>query len=227
MEFNKVVAIAAVAGALAVGLAGEAGAASGTMFGDPAAAATWWRHQQYDDCVLMATADVVGQMTGEEPSERAIIAVAQSTASTTHPGSIYVKPADTEDPDSGMGTSMADIPTLLAYYGVDAKSTNADRAARTGIPTGMAALEQFLGGGHGVIVSVNAEMIWHKPVEETDSDGKPRSDHAVVVTGVDTANGIVHLNDSGTAKGRDEQIPIELFAKAWATGHNFMVVTTD
>ncbi|MGA8251564.1 MAG: hypothetical protein WBW75_20470 [Mycobacterium sp.] len=35
MEFNKGVAIAAIAGTLAVGLAGEAGAASGTMFGDP------------------------------------------------------------------------------------------------------------------------------------------------------------------------------------------------
>ena len=51
----------------------EADAASGTMYGDPAAAAKWWRHQQYDDCVLMSTADVVGQMTGKEPSERAII----------------------------------------------------------------------------------------------------------------------------------------------------------
>jgi hypothetical protein len=213
--------------ALAVGLAGEAGAASGTVFGDPTAAAKWWRHQQYDDCVLMSTDDVVGQMTGKEPSERAVIAVAQSTPSTRHPGSIYVKPADEKNPNSGMGTSMLDIPTLLAQYGVDAKATDADSAARSGIPTGMGALGQFLGGCHKVIVSVNAEMIWHKPVEEKNRDGKPRSDHAVVVTGVDTANGVVHLNDSGTAKGRDEQIPVELFARSWATGHNFMVVTTD
>ena len=49
-----------------------------------------------------------------------------------------------ENPNSDMGTSMWDIPTLLAYYGVDAKSTDADTAARTGIPTGMAALVQFL-----------------------------------------------------------------------------------
>jgi hypothetical protein len=54
----------------------------------------------------------------------------------------------------------------------------------------------------------------------------PVSDHAVVVTGVDTANGVVHLNDSGTPDGRDEQIPMALFAKAWATSHNFMVITT-
>jgi hypothetical protein len=225
VKFTKIAALAtlartatfaAVAGALALGLAGEADAASGTMYGDPTAAAKWWRHQQYDDCVLMSTADVVGQMTGKEPSERAVIALAQSTPSSTHPGSIYVKPANEKNPNSGMGTSVLDIPTLLAHYGIDAKMTDA---------ADMEELERFLGGGHKVIVSVNAEMIWHKPVEEKDRDGNPRSDHAVVVTGVDTANGVVHLNDSGTPKGRDEQIPMELFAKSWATGHNFMVIT--
>ena len=232
MKFNKIATIArtatfaAVAGALALGLASGADAATGTMYGDPAAAAKWWHHQQYDDCVLMSSADVVGQMTGKEPSERAIIKVAQETPSTAHPGSIYVKPADKKNPNSGMGTSLMDVPQLLAQYGVDAKWTDADDAARSGIPTGMEELEQFLGSGHKVIVSLNAEMIWHQPIESKDRNGNPQPDHAVVVTGVDTANGIVHLNDSGNPKGRDEQIPIALFVKAWATSHNFMVVTT-
>jgi hypothetical protein len=31
------------------------------MYGDPAAAAKYWRYQKYDDCVLMSSADVVGQ----------------------------------------------------------------------------------------------------------------------------------------------------------------------
>jgi hypothetical protein len=67
MKLNKIAAIArtatlaAVASALALGLASGADAATGTMYGDPAAAAEWWRHQQYDDCVLMSSADVVGQ----------------------------------------------------------------------------------------------------------------------------------------------------------------------
>lgn len=222
----KTAVFATVAGAVALGLAGPADAASGTMYGDPVAAAKWWRYQKYDDCVIMSSADVVGQMTGKEPSEKAIIKVAQSTPSTVHPGSIYVKPADTKNPNSGMGTSMWDVPTLLAHYGVDAKVTDTDDAAQTGIPTGMEALEQYLGGGHAVIVSVNAEMIWGQPVEETNSDGTPRSDHAVVVTGVDTANGIVHLNDSGNQQGRDEQVPMEVFVKAWATSHDFLVVTS-
>lgn len=64
----------------------------------------------------MSAADVIGQVTGREPSERAIIKVAQSTPSVVHPGSIYTKPADAEHPNSGMGTSVADIPTLLAHY---------------------------------------------------------------------------------------------------------------
>ncbi|OSC41047.1 C39 family peptidase [Mycobacterium decipiens] len=222
----KTATFALAAGAVALGLASPADAAAGTMYGDPVAAAKYWRYQKYDDCVLMSAADVVGQVTGKEPSERAIIKVAQSTPSVAHPGSIYTKPADTKNPNSGMGTSVADIPTLLAHYGVDAVLTDEDNVQTTGVATGIQALEQYLGSGHAVIVSVNAEMIWGQPVEETDSDGNPVSDHAVVVTGVDTENGVVHLNDSGSAKGRDEQIPMELFVKAWATSHDFMAVTT-
>lgn len=222
----KTATFALAAGAVALGFASPADAAAGTMYGDPAAAAKYWRQQTYDDCVLMSAADVIGQVTGREPSERAIIKVAQSTPSVVHPGSIYTKPADAEHPNSGMGTSVADIPTLLAHYGVDAVITDEDHATATGVATGMAALEQYLGSGHAVIVSINAEMIWGQPVEETDSAGNPRSDHAVVVTGVDTENGIVHLNDSGTPTGRDEQIPMETFVEAWATSHDFMAVTT-
>jgi hypothetical protein len=222
----KAVTFAAVAGALALGLADTAEAASGTMYGDPAVAAQWWRHQQYDDCAIMSSADVVGQVTGKEPSEQAIIKVAQSTPSAVHSGSIYIRPADKKNPNSGMGTSPADIPTLLAHYGVKAVITDKDNAVRTGVPTGIDALEQQLGAGHKVIVGLNAEMIWHRPVENKDKNGNPVADHAVVVTGVDTANGVVHLNDSGTKKGRDEQIPVELFLQAWDTSDDFMAVTT-
>lgn len=172
----KTATFALAAGAVALGLASPADAAAGTMYGDPAAAAKYWRQQTYDDCVLMSAADVIGQVTGREPSERAIIKVAQSTPSVVHPGSIYTKPADAEHPNSGMGTSVADIPTLLAHYGVDAVITDEDHATATGVATGMAALEQYLGSGHAVIVSINAEMIWGQPVEETDSAGNPRSD---------------------------------------------------
>jgi hypothetical protein len=69
----KTAIFAVVAGAVALGLAGPADAAAGTTYGNPVAAAKWWRHQKYDDCILMASADLIGQMTGKEPSEQAII----------------------------------------------------------------------------------------------------------------------------------------------------------
>jgi hypothetical protein len=89
----------------------------------------------------------------------------------------------------------------------------------------MAALKHYLAGGRKVIVEVNGELVWGQPVEAKDKNGEPASDHAVVVTGVDAVNGIVHLNDSGTSTGRDETVPIEVFAKSWAASDDEMIVT--
>lgn len=99
-------------------------------------------------------------------------------------------------------------------------------AAQTGTPSGMVGLERALTSGHKVIVSLNAELIWHQPVKQKDKNGRPESNHAVVVTGVDTVAGMVHLNDSGTAEGRNEQIPVQLFVESWDTSNESMVVTT-
>jgi hypothetical protein len=123
------------------------------------------------------------------------------------------------------GNSPPTNPTLLAQYKVAAVVIDRDDTAASGVRPGMAGLKQALGGGHKVIVSLNAELIWHEPVDAKDKSGNPLSDHAVVVTGVDASHGIVHLNDSGIAEGRDEQIPVELFVKAWDTSDELMVVT--
>jgi hypothetical protein len=48
----------------------------------------------------------------------------------------------------------------------------------------------------------------------------------VVITGIDTANNVVHLNDSGIKTGKDEQIPLTLFLQAWETGNETVVTTT-
>lgn len=222
----KTATFAVVAGAVALGLAAPAEAAAGTMYGDPAAAAKYWRYQKYDDCVLMSSADVIGEITGKQPSERAIIRRAQLTPSVVHPGSIYTTPANTKNPNSGMGTSFADVPTLLALYKVNATITNKEHAAKDGVRPGIEGIEEQLSAGHKVIVSVNGELIWHKPVENTDDNGDPRGDHAVVVTGVDTANDVVHLNDSGSPDGRDEQIPMALFLQAWGASKELMIFTS-
>ena len=213
----KAAFVAVTASGVVLGLAGPAYATSGTMYGDPVAAAKYWRYQQcWDDCTLMASADVVGEITGVEPSEEDIIDRAQATPSSQGPGPIYTRPADPKDPNSGQGTWFRDIPTLLAQYNVGAVITHSD----------MEGLEQQLSAGHKVLVSVNGELIWQTPVEGKDEHGNPAHDHTVVVTGVDTANNVVHLNDSGTPDGRNEQIPMALFVQAWDASNELMVVTT-
>jgi hypothetical protein len=225
-------AVLAVAAALAMALSMAVGSAhaapdlargEGTLYGDPAAAAPFWRYQGYDDdCVEMAVADVVGELTGRQPTEQAIVKVAQSTPSAVHTGPVYTKPKKHK---AAGGTSFDDEPVLLAHYGIHAVSTDEDSAAKTGAATGIAALEQELAKGHKVIVGLNSEVIWGEPVEDRTADGQPEANHAVVVTGVDTAVGVVHLNDSGSDQGRDEQVPIDIFARSWASSDKQMTVT--
>jgi hypothetical protein len=219
----RIVSVAVLAGAAALGL-GMGTAHAGRMHGDPAAAAPFWRYQEYDDdCVEVAVADVVGELTGDQPSEQAIVKLAQSTPSTVHSGPIYTKPKKRKH---GEGTSFDDAPALLAHYGIHAVSTDKGSAKKTGVPMGMDALEQDLANGSKVIAGVNAELLWGEPVEDKTSDGEPDSNHAVVVTGVDTTAGIVHLNDSGSETGRDEQVRIAIFIKSWASSDDQMTVTS-
>jgi hypothetical protein len=192
------------------------------MYGDPSAAAAYWRAQQYDDCVLMSAAQVVGQITGSVPSEEEIISLAEHTISVSHPGSIYMLPSTPDDLDTGMGTDPADIVVLLAHYGIHATMTDSNTQGDTGVPTGLDALEKALAARHAVIVGVNAETIWNSTEGQ-----RTAGDHEVVVTGVDANNGIVHLNDSGTDGGRDEQVPLATFMTAWQTADYQMIVTEE
>ncbi|OBH85005.1 hypothetical protein A5681_18925 [Mycobacterium scrofulaceum] len=198
---TKVVAMSGAAAALTLALAGTAHAASDGMHGDPAAAAPYWRYQQQNlDCGEMAVADVVGQISGHQPSEDEITAAAGNIPSVSHPGPIY-RPAGR--------TSNSDLAVLLAHYGVHATGTHTD------IDT----LAQELDHGHKVIVGLNDKIIWDEPGNRTQEN------HFVVVIGIDTTARVVHLNDSGIEAGRDEQVPLATFEKAWATSDNFAVVT--
>lgn len=198
--------VAVLAAVAAIGLAGAAASKAdpnGQMYGDPGAAAPYWRYQHQEDCGLMSVADVVGQLNGHEPSQIGIELRGLFTKSETHQGSIYAFD----------GTSMEDLVVLLAHYDIQSNLT----AGNT-----MAGLEQDLAAGHKVIAGLNAETIWNYPPGQGQRD---TADHAVVVTGVDTGNDVVHLNDSGTPTGRDEQIPMATFTQAWATGNNLLIVT--
>jgi hypothetical protein len=170
------------------------------MFGEPAIAAAYWREQHASDCGEMAVADVVGQMTGRQPTEQQIIALAENTSSTAGPGPIW-KPAGFTD--------IRDLLILLWHYGIKADNVQTD----------INALKLKLREGHKIIAILNAETIWNRP-------GKRNSgDHFVVVTGVDTRSGVVHLNDSAINTGRDEKVSIATFEQAWAPNFHSAIVT--
>ncbi|HTQ21587.1 hypothetical protein [Mycobacterium sp.] len=204
---GAVAALGGLAAASVIGFTGAAhaapspGGANGPrMYGNPAAAAPFWRRQHGNDCAEMAVADVVGEVSGREPSEPEIKGVAQSTPSVAHPGPIWHPPA---------GTDSRDIPILLGHYGI-----------RTMVGSfNTAGLEQFLDQGRKVIAGVNSATLWNLRGDRS------RGDHFVVVTGIDTRAGVVHLNDSGIDSGRDEQLPIAAFERAWGISQNLALVT--
>ena len=170
------------------------------MYGDPSAAAPYWRQQHSSDCGEMAVADVVGQITGHEPTEHSITALAGSTPSAARRGPIWNLPANTD---------IKDLPVLLAHYRIKADN----------IQTSINALERDLAEKRRVIVLLNAETIWNRPGKRNSAN------HFVLVTGIDPKAGVVHLNDSGIMNGRDEQVPIATFEQAWAPNHNSTIVT--
>ena len=170
------------------------------MYGDPGAARPYWRRQRTSDCGELAVADVVGEITGNEPTELDVTLLAVSTPSAAGPGTIWGHDGN---------TNIRNLPILLAHYGIHADNVH---------PT-TSALEQDLAAGRKAIVLLNAETIWNRPGQ------RKAADHFVVVTGIDAKAGVVHLNDSGIMNGGDEQIPIAAFEPAWATYHNSAVVT--
>jgi hypothetical protein len=191
----------------AIGFAGAAQAAPAPhanadgMHGDPSAAAPFWRYQQQDyDCGEMAVADVVGEITGREPTEQQITALAEATPSTSGPGPIWKRSGSTD---------IRNLPVLFWHYWIWAEN----------IQTTTNALQLDLAERRKVVVIVNAETIWNR------AGTRDSANHFVVVTGIDTKAGVVHLNDSGIKTGRDEQIPIASFERAWAPNHNSAIVT--
>jgi hypothetical protein len=208
--FNGIPGVSRAAGlatllvAATVGLAPGA-RADGQMYGDPQAAAPYWRYQHQQDCGLMAVADVIGQLNGREPSQIGMELRGVFTKSQSHRGDVY----------HFDGTSPQDMVLLLQKHDIQSDLTTGNS---------MGTLEQDLAGGHKVIAALNAETIWNYPAGDGD---RTTPDHAVVVTGVDTGTNTVHLNDSGTPDGRDEQIPMATFSQAWRASDDLLIVTHE
>ncbi|OBK49896.1 C39 family peptidase [Mycobacterium sp. 1081908.1] len=185
------------------------------VYGDPAAAAKYWVQQSLEDtCGLASVADVVGEVTGNTPTEKQIIKLAQSTPSVIRDGPIYLPTGDPGHETDAGGIDMADTVVLLEHYGIKSRmiyDTQPDQ-------TGLSALEQYLGSGRKVIAWVNGGTILNSDDQRTSPD------HLLVVTGVDTNNDTVHLNDP-YADHADTKVSIKRFMTAWKVGQKSIVVT--
>jgi Peptidase_C39 like family len=189
--------------------------AAAGMYGNPAAAAKYWQEQSLEDnCGLVSVAEVVGEITGHEPTEQQIIALAEKTPSGTNPGPIYAPRDDPSHANGEGGIEMADEVVLLDHYGIKSVMTYSAHPEETGLP----ALERYLASDRKIIAWVNSAVIWNT------SDQRKKADHFLVVTGIDATKEIVHLNDPG-ADHADEQVSIATFMTAWKAGQESIVVT--
>ena len=103
-----VLAVVAILPAPGVAPADPSGPHNG-VYGDPAAAAPYWAAQSLEDnCGAMSVADIVGQLTGDRPTEGQILAVAERTSSEANHGTMIYKP------NTG-GISVGDLPVLLKH----------------------------------------------------------------------------------------------------------------
>jgi hypothetical protein len=188
---------------------------SAGIYGSPDSAARYWEQQSLEDnCGLVSVADVVGEITGHEPTEQQVVEVAEATLSQTNPGPIYAPRNDPSHAGSNGGIEMADEVVLLDHYGIKSHMTSAAHPEETGLP----ALEQYLSKGRKAIAWVNSALIWNT------GDQRAKADHFLVVTGIDANKAIIHLNDPG-ADHADEQVDIPTFMSAWQTGEESLVVT--
>lgn len=187
----------------------------GGVYGDPEAAAKYWVQQSTEDtCGLASVADVVGEATGTPATEQQIITLAQKTPSVIRDGPIYLPTGDPGHETEKGGIDAADTVVLLDHYGVKSRMT----WDKFPDEVTLSALEQDLGANRKVIAWVNGGTILDS------NDQRKTADHLLVVTGVDTNNDTVHLNDPYADHG-NTKVSITTFMAAWKIGQQTMIVT--
>ena len=163
----------AMACVVAPGCYPPATAASG-VYGDPEAAAKYWVQQSLEDtCGLASVAYLVGEITGNAPTEQQIIKLAQHTPSVIRDGPIYAPTGDPAHEGENGGIDMADTVVLLNHYGVKSHMTYDKHPEEVGLPK----LEEYLGANRKIIAWVNGGTILDS------SDQRTSPDHLLVVTG--------------------------------------------
>ena len=178
----------------------EAGAETEGVYGNSYAWHDDWFYQQVDGfCGPTSVAIIANEFYGSYTFDPEFLAYQAEALGLT--------------PDISLGMPPESIELLLEAQGIPAELVNSN----------MTELAQCLSGGHGVIAMVDGGEIWGEDVEEYFEDWT--SDHALVVTEIDTSKGTVTLADPGHPNGNGLQVSIEQFEDAWADSDYEMVVT--
>jgi len=109
-------------------------AAASGVYGNPAAAASNGASRRSDNCGLMAVADVVGEVTGNQPTEAQMVTLSKNTPSRANPGPIYAPRNDPSHTNGKGGIEVADVLVLLDHYGIKSTMAWTAHPDQTGMP---------------------------------------------------------------------------------------------
>ena len=188
-------------------IGGGGGAGGDGMYGDPVKNAQYWQAQSYENCVLMATTMVIGQLTGSMPTEEEINKLAMETQSVVDVDrKMYLGGEDR--------VHVQDAVALLdRNYGITATITRYDKEEGA---KALDAMTMALASQKAVMVGLHAPTIWNAVENKPLPEGVLTADHQVVILGVDRTKGIVYINDSGfSEEGKNMKVPLDVFMKAW------------
>ncbi|GAB1692144.1 hypothetical protein [Krasilnikovia sp. M28-CT-15] len=171
----------------------------GQLVGDPTGDAEHWFEQSTNGfCVPASIAQIVSEYTGvHHADESAFVARANALGLFT------------TGPDGSPSMGVAGAQELLEDAGVPA-------GIEVGV--GVETLAEYLAEGRRVMLAVDSDEIWY------GREDANAADHAVVLTGIDTARGVAVLSDPGTPDGNMEEVPLSVLADAWADSGNTALV---
>lgn len=203
------------------------------QYGNPVAAAQWWIKQTVDnDCVLIADAAIIGQLTGQALTEAQAITLGETTTSVVDPPLPMYQGSKKDTGLAGVynddGVALLNILGLTAtgksYVDAIKPGEAPNKATQTDGQRAISDVEAALAAGKAVAVSVDALLIINA-AGQNDPQAAPEANHWVVVTGIDLSTGKVFVNDGNLDAG---STPVSLggFMWAWQASGFYTVVAS-
>jgi len=176
---------------------------AGLVHGDPSLISDdWFLQRSSGYCVPASLTEVLSQVTGHRFADESVVAD---------------RFAALGKPVTAQGETLGDAETVLDSFGVESHVASG---------ASLSDLEQYLDDGRAIVVGVNADEIWHGD-NNTAANPTGRANHALLISGIDEARGLVTLSDPGNPDGKNEVVPLDVFKEAWAAGENQLLVTDE